>query len=243
MRQMISNYKKVKSSNEFDEIDKLDKFIDKNKLKDSKDYKETKELKEYDILDIIKSFNTSKEAVESLIKETKNSINEMNAHQDYTISTNINTNANTNVTSSQIGNHQQSFKAPNLNYLINSSVILNAYNFENNLEYKDKFSNSKILNQLQKENTSLKLELKLLYDSLKQDNKISEIPKEDLDLKIRKSNPTSLTHSPDINKNRLNDQLGKDSNYLVKIGDEGKETFFLEIKNYIQSLRQSDFFI
>ena len=240
---MINNYKNVKSSNEFDEIDKLDKFVDKNKLKDSKEYKETKELREYDILNIIKSFNTSKEAVESLIKETKISINEMNAHQDYTISTNINTNANTNVTSSQIGNHQQSFKAPNSNYLINSSVILNAYNFENNLEYKDKLSNSKILNQLQKENTSLKLELKLLYDSLKQDNKISEIPKEDLDLKVRKSNPTSLTHSPDFNKNRLNDQLTKDSNYLVKIGDEGKEAFFLEIKNYIQSLRQSDFFI
>lgn len=237
----------------------------KNDQSNSKenDMKNIKDNKEYDINEIIKNFNTSKDVFDNLLKDLKSSVNDIpvqpvennsNITTNYTVSA-MNTNNAINASSKNLLQNSQNNLSPN--YLIqnNAQVFYNVYNYENSLENKTDNQLKSLISQMTKENTSLKLELKILYDSMKQGNLISETCREDLekgnfDLKIVKK--TSHQASPELTfKPKSNFTVNtneaynsKSTNYVIKLLDENmKENLFLDVKKYINSLKQIDFFL
>ncbi len=237
----------------------------KNDLTNSKenDMKNIKDNKEYDINEIIKNFNTSKDVFDNLLKDLKSSVNDIpvqpvennsNITTNYTVSA-MNTNNAINASSKNLLQNSQNNLSPNYLIQSNAQVFYNVYNYENSLENKTDNQLKSLISQMTKENTSLKLELKILYDSMKQGNLISETCREDLekgnfDLKIVKKTShqasPELTFKPKSNFTANTNEAynSKSTNYVIKLLDENmKENLFLDVKKYINSLKQIDFFL
>lgn len=271
IKHYISSYKVIKYYNEFDEIDKkVVESMDNKKDQSNSNSKENemkniKENKEYDINEIIKNFNASKDLFDNLLKDLKSSVNEIPVQQvennsnittNYTVSA-MNTNNAINVSSKNLLQNSQNNFNLTPNYLIqnNAQVFYNVYNYENSLENKTDNQLKSLISQMTKENTSLKLELKILYDTMKQGNLISEICREDLekgnfDLKVVKKTShqasPELTFKPKSNFTANSNEAynSKSTNYVIKLLDENmKENLFLDVKKYINSLKQIDFFL
>jgi hypothetical protein len=243
-------------------------FNSKEKNNNSKEneIKTMKDNKEFDINEIIKNFNSSKDTFDSLLKDLKSSVsninetpvveNNSNITTNYTVSA-MNTNNAVNVSSKNILQNSQNNLTPNYLVQNNAQVYYNVYNYENSLENKTDNQLKSLINQMTKENTSLKLELKILYDTMKQGNLISETCREDLekgnyDLKVGKKNShqasPELTFKPKSNftgnTNTNEAYNSKSTNYVIKLLDENmKENLFLDVKKYINSLKQLDFFL
>lgn len=275
IKQVINSYKSIKYYNQYEELDaKLSKTIlslsnnstnknasNRNSVEKEKDKDSESKDKDFNINEILRNFNSSKDNFENLLKDLKTSITEIAplVLQNNDIS-NIGSNVNTNYTNAPYNNSLTAITTTqNQGFLSNNNIYNNS-----NINNVNESSFKLVLLQLSKENTSLKLELKLLYDTLKQNNLIHETNKEEIDKYVKKnsysySNIASNTQSPDlgykqkavfnennssrlINSNYCNNSY-KDGGSFIKIGDESlKDVWFLDVKRFIFNLKQNEFF-
>ena len=278
-----------------------------------------------DINEIIRNFNSSKESLENMMKEIKISINDLASTNQLAQSSNVdgmnststgintnymgrggNSNVNTNYTNTNTNNNNNHIQNNNITTNTTNSAFpfspitnLMEYNIDSNgnLNSNQTIINLRgIINQLLKENSSLKIELKILSDSLKSQNVLIEtgspqvvINKEEMEkilsfsggtynnkkaswqsqsqldsnMKNRNSNPNFTHHNQSNNNSNENSNLNfafsqreylrlekekekEKENYLLRISIDEKNTkdiFFLDVKKYINILRQNEFFI
>lgn len=226
--------------------------------------------KDYDISAIIKNFKMNKDLADNHLKELKQNFIESNSGSGSVENTNLNILSNqTNNIGTYVGNSQ----SVKISEQFNSDGKNNIGNLSSNVDFNE------LIYQLTKENTSLKIELKILYDNLKQASLITEYNREELEKlgynvsknegkRVINSNTNSgnynIKESPDVlvkkntmsyvselnlngNLNNVDKQIqfqNQNTNYLIKIQDEGKkDSFFIDIKKYIRNLRFSEFFI
>jgi len=163
-------------------------------LKHSNIIEDTEEFNSNNINEIIKNFNSNKENIDSILKELKTT------NENYSDFSNLSSTVNS---------------MSHLRH--NSSNITNNEYFEK----PDKIIDSKTLNHLKaqnkilnKENTSLKIELKILLEGIK----INNFP-------------------------LITNDIMKDS-YFIKLKDDNQlDAYVFDVKKYVMQLRKTNFFI
>lgn len=187
--------------------------------------------KDYFITEILKNFNTAKESMDSALKEFRNNLSLLDSPNDISI---MHTTSNSFHMISKTNGHQHT-----------NSVTSNP-GLSPNVDLKSDFQFRQFVNSLVKENTCLKLELKMLYDCLKQNSQIIEMNEATRERKISDNNSMEFQHKSNSN-NASNQPLSSTmikQAYFLKMKDENqKDQFLLEIKKFINTLRSSDFFI
>lgn len=182
--------------------------------------------KSYD--NAIYNFNKSKETFENMLKDLKSTILESNIYytnitQNSTEPMSSNTNSLSVITKNKLSanNNKINIKDDFYPSLINYENIINNQHINELLHSNTNnylYNLNVVLNSLSKENTCLKIELKLLYDTLSKNKGIEQI---------------LVVENKELDKN-----------YFCKLKDDKmKEYVLLDIKNFLIYLRKSEFFI
>lgn len=239
---IVEQYKNIKNANKSD-AKSLDNIANKRDKQSNSSMIEVEGgVKKDDLqfLEIIKNFNKSKEAFDSSLKELKSSILDNSNIQNIQYPNSNYGMSNANTTNNSPINYVN-INSQNQNVSNHALAFQSLLSHEYIADSKDDSKLKQLISVLTKENTCLKVEMKILYDSINKNYQIKEADEK------KKSN-ISIT-SPDIIQrtvNNINHSSSESFNkaYLIRLkDDQSKESLFLDVKKYILSLRQAEFFI